>query len=224
MGSDFEPCAVGYAAGRVLDMAGRPDLAVKVWLEALEHPSARGWPCLMNALVGAARRLGQERELAEALEPRAEVLDELHLWRGHLLRRVGEPEAALPILERAWDRTEGALRFTAATERLQVLVDLGRLPEAITVCQEALAALPEQGLSLTVSLAGLLTRAGRAEEALMILDDLLDQLPDLGVAHMNRGAALLRLGRRAEAEAALSTAKNLDPSIFEAANRLLATP
>lgn len=224
LGEDFEPCAVDYAAGRALDMAGRPDRAVEVWLGALEHASARGWPALMNALTDAARRLGAELEVAARLEARAEALPELHLWRGHLLRLAGEAEAALPCLDRAWERTQGELRFTALTETLQVLVDLGRLDQAISRCREALPALPDHALALRVSLAGLLTRAGQAEDALAELDGLLAEAPRLGVAHLNRGAALLRLGRRAEAERALQAAVSLDASTSSAAARLWATP
>lgn len=221
LGSDFEPCAVAYAAGCAVAMAGQHEEAIEVWLAALDEPSARGWPYLMNALVASATRAGRRREVAGRLEARAEALPELHLWRGHLLRLAGDLEAALPCLERAWGATEGELRFTAAAERLQVLVELGRLEEAVDRCREALDALPSHEASLRVSLGGLLTRAGRPEEALVELDALLARRPGLGVAHLNRGAALLRLGRADEAQAALRAAINLDTSTFSAAQRLL---
>ena len=215
LGEDFEPCAVAYAEGRVLSLAGFPDLARETWLAALALPSARGWPYLMNALVGVSE--GREREVAEALGQHAARLPELALWQGHLMRRAGDAAAALPLLADAERRNDGELRFTATNERMSALLELGRLDEALDVCVAAVAAQAAYAVPLRVSQAGLLTRACRADEALEVLDAVLDAHPTAGVAWLNRGAALLRLGRRTEARDALDRAVACDAGCAVAA-------
>lgn len=220
LGEDFEPSAVAYAAGRALRAAGCAEEALAVWLAALDEPTARGWPYLMNALVAVALELGRGEELASFLGARADRLPELHLWRGHVLARLGGDEAALEPLGRAVALLDGELRFTAVNEQMQALLALDRAAEALDLCREARAWLPVYALPLSVSEAGLLTRLDRAEEALKLLDSLLERWPALAVAWLNRGAALARLGRGEEARAALDRAEVLDPATAEAAARI----
>ena len=190
VGLDFEASAVAYAQGRALEVAGAHEAALDRWLQALDEPTARGWPALMNGVVRAARRLGREREVAEGLLEREARIPELGLWAGHLYRLAGAPLEALGPLERAGVLPQLEVRYTALTEELQVLVDLGRLERAIARCREGIEALPTRALLLRVSLGGLLTRAGQPAAALEVLDAVLLEAPNLGVAQHNRGLAL----------------------------------
>lgn len=220
LGEDFEPSAIAYAAGRALRAAGCADEAYQTWLGALDLPSARGWPYLMNALVAVALELGRGEDLASSLGERADRLPELHLWRGHLLSRLGAHEEALGPLARGVALLEGELRFTAVHEQMQALLALDRAEEALILCREARAGLPERALPLTVSEAGLLTRLDRPEEALELLDPLLERWPGLAAAWLNRGAALARLGRGEAAREALAWATRLEPGLEAAAARI----
>ncbi|MCB9760782.1 MAG: tetratricopeptide repeat protein [Alphaproteobacteria bacterium] len=220
LGPRFEPSAVAYAAGRALAMAGHPAAAVDAWLAALDEPTARGWPYLMNALVQAARALGREAEVAAALGARAERLPELHLWQGHLLRLSGDAAAALAPLTRAEALHQGDLRYTATTERVRALDALGRLDEARAVCEAAIAAQPDYALPLQVSLAGLTSKAGDPAAAVALLDAALARAPAFAEAHLNRGGALLRLGDRDAAQAAFAEALRLNPALAPAARQL----
>lgn len=219
LGPEFEASALGYAAGQALAMAGRTEEALATWLAALDAPTARGWPVMMNALVAAAQALGQEREAAQALSTRTERLPELLLWEGYLLRLSGDPEAALGPLERAEALLEGELRYTVTTERLRALADLGRLEEALAACEAAIRAQPEVALSLEVSRAGLLARAGQLERALSLLEAVLVRSPGYAEAHLNRGSVLMKLGRRDEGGEALDMAVKLSSGLAAAAAR-----
>ncbi|MCB9795079.1 MAG: tetratricopeptide repeat protein [Alphaproteobacteria bacterium] len=220
LGADFEASALGYAAGQALMMAGQPEAALARWLEALDAPTARGWPVMMNAMVAAAQALDTLEDLAQAFSERAQRLPELLLWEGYTLRLAGRPEAALGPLARAEAVHEGEIRYTASTERLRALVDLGRLEEAVAVCVASAQAQPAFGLSFEVSRAGLLARLGQAEAALALLEAVLARSPGYADAHVNRGGLLVRMGRVEEGRAALEMATRLNPGLAGEARRL----
>lgn len=220
LGPEFEPCAVGYAEGRVLAAAGLLEEALARWLQALDEPTARGWPCLMNALVAVGRTLGRERALAAEMAARSGRLEELVLWQGHLLRLAGSPKEALAPLCEAERRLPGTLRYTATTERLRALLALDRTQEALAVCDLALRRQPGFTPGLTVSRAGILAAQGHLQQALSLLDTVIARHPDLPEAHLNRGGALMRLGRRQEALAALQAATRLAPHLAAEARNI----
>jgi len=63
-------------------------------------------------------------------------------------------------------------------------------------------------------------RQGRLEEALREFEAALRQEPKDGFAHYNRGVALARMGRTAEAVSELRQALALDPGDTDAAREL----
>lgn len=209
----FEPSAVAYAAGSAWAAAGHPERALSVWLDALALPSARGWPLLMNGVLAVAEDLGCCGQTASALSEHVDRLPELHLWMGVLWRQDGQLEQALRSLQQAQRLTEGELRFTATTERLRLLVALGRLEEAVVVARDAVRGQPDHATELGVSLGGLLNRLHRPNEALGVLASVLERAPGFAPAWLNQGSALWKLGRREAAQTAFSRAVALDPTL-----------
>ncbi len=220
LGPTFEASAIAYASGRALAVAGHPEQALHTWLDALDAPTARGWPVMMNALVEVALELGDVQATVDRLATRADHLPELHLWIGVLAARAGDPTTAERAFATAEARTTGDLRFTATTERLKVLLALGRVGDAIDAVTAAISAQPAHEVSLRSSRAGLLNRAGRPEAALEDLSRVLQLAPDFAPAWLNQGSALARLDRLAEAREALDRAVTLDPSLAGPAEAL----
>jgi tetratricopeptide (TPR) repeat protein len=105
----------------------------------------------------------------------------------------------------------------------QALVDLGRLPEAETVCSEA-AALPDPGERRTRLHAWLLQTLGRQAEAARVYQALVDRHPEDAETWNNLGNARRALGDRPGAAAALAQAARLrpaDPAIHRNLSRAL---
>lgn len=215
IGDDFEPCALAYAHGQALRLAGDPAGALDTWLAALDAPTAAPWPWLMNALVALARTTGAAPRVAAALAARTARHPELALWRGHLLRTTQDP-LAVSVLMQARDTLRGPLHHSATTELLQALDAEGRHAEALALCDES--AHPE----LAASAVALLCRLGRPAEALARADALVQAAPGLAAGWLNRGAAQLHLGRRAAADTSLARCLQLQPSLAGAVAALRA--
>ncbi len=222
LGPEFDPCAIDYAAGRLLLLSGHVDAALDRWLEALSRPGARGWPVLMNAIYETALRVNRAVEVRDVLDRHAASLAELHLWSGLLSRHLAQADRALASLEAAQNTTTGDLQFTAATERIRTLVAHERTAEALQVCDEVLGDGLDNPVLLRTTRASLLNRLDRAGEALTELEAILQHHPTLAPAWLNRGSALLRLGHP-DAHASLREAVRLDPSLASAAATLAKT-
>jgi len=220
LGPEFDRCAMDYAAGRVLQLSGQLDAALDTWLKALSHPGARGWPVLMNAVYEVALDLNRASQARDVMDQHSPALPELHLWSGLLSRQLGEVDRALMSLQAAQATTDGDLQFTAATERIRILVAHGRTSEALIVCDDALAQAIDSPLLLRTTRAGLLNRLDRASEALVELDAILQHIPTLAPAWLNRGSALLRLGHP-DAHESFQKAIQLDPSLSSVAAQLV---
>jgi len=213
LGPTFESSAIAYATGKAHQLAGHPEAAWSTWVAALEAPSARGWPVMMNALVAVTLELGRVQQTVDHLARHADRLPELHLWVGVLASRVGDFSTAEVAFGHAEQRTTGELRFTATTERLQVLLALERLSEALAAVGTAIHQQPQHEVALRTSRAGVLNRSGRPADALTDLDRVLSIAPGFAPAWLNRGSALARLGRTKEAQDALAKAVQLDPTL-----------
>ena len=217
LGDRYEPASATYAAGRVLELLGQPEQALDVYINALSEPSAQPWSLLLNALVRSAKASGLQEAAAIWLAERAAeppLMPELALVSGHLYASLGRPNDALPLLQTC--QTELAnhpLSYWAARELMGALVALGRIPEAIETGQDAIVRHPQQEGELRSDLAGLFAASCRFEESLAQAKLALACEPQLAIAHFVFGAALLKLGRRAEAEQEMTTAVELDPAI-----------
>ena len=133
---------------------------------------------------------------------RARLLREaLGLWRGAAMQDVGLPDST--AFDAAVVRLEG-LRLTAAEERAEAEVALGRGPELITELTDLVAAHPLRE-RLIAALIRALAAAGRDSEAMVVFQNAREALaeelgadpsPELSTLHV----ALLRgeLGRREE--------------------------
>ncbi|MEU8133423.1 BTAD domain-containing putative transcriptional regulator [Streptodolium elevatio] len=150
-----------------------------------------------------------ERLVSEAQAVRAEdgarrarlLREALDLWRGAAMQDVGLPDS--PAFDTAVARLEG-LRLTAAEERVDAEIALGRGAGMVTELTDLMAAHPVRE-RLAAALMRALVAAGRDNEALLVyqrtreaLADALgaDPSPELAALHV----ALLRgeLGRREE--------------------------
>lgn len=213
LGPSFESSAVAYARGQALRLAGHPERALHTWLDSFGSPHARGWPVMMNAVVETALQVSAVQATVDRLAQHADRLPELHLWVGVLASRANDPVTAELAYGRAAATTSGELSFTATTERLRVLLALDRLDDALAAVTEAMDRLPQHQGALRTSRAGVLNRAGRSAEALLDVDQVLATHPDFAPAWLNRGSALVRLGRPTEARESLARAVSLDPTL-----------
>lgn len=216
IGPGFEQSALAYAHGHALRLAGDPRGALEWWIGALDAPTAEPWPWLMNAVVALALESDELSSTLAALEQRRDRHPALWLWLGHLLRRSGAPEAAVPLLEGAVERLDGALARTAAAELTQALAAAGRLESALALCDA-------RGDPLSAASAvGVLCRLGRHAEALARADALVDRHPGLAEAWLNRGAAQLHLGQRVAAAQSLERCLSLAPALSDTVQALRA--
>ncbi len=222
LGSHFEASAIAWATGQAFRLAGHPERAWQTWLDALRVDTARGWPVMMNALVEVAHELDRAQQTVDALAAQAHRLPELHLWIGVVAQRSHDLTTAERAFARAEQVTTGAVRFTATTERLRVLLALDRLEDALATASQAITSQPEHHIALRSSRAGILNRLGRPAEALVDLDCVLELHPGFAPAWLNRGSALLRLGQAREGTAALHRAVELDPTLEAPAHTLTA--
>jgi Flp pilus assembly protein TadD len=97
------------------------------------------------------------------------------------------------------------------TNRASVLNDLGERDAALTASEEALK-LNSTHPGVLNNHCYILTMKGDAAAALPYCDRAVAAAPDEGAVHHSRATALAAAGRCADAEAALATARRLDPS------------
>lgn len=152
------------------------------------------------AAVGLWRYLGGRALLAVSLlaailgrvayERNAVYADEVSLW--------GDTVAKKPANDRA------RLNFGAA------LIDAGRLPEAATELEQALAVNPKN-VQAWSNLGLVRARTGHTDQALQLFETAVQIEPGFAEAHYNRGCVLLESGRGAESRPHFETAIRLNP-------------
>ncbi|MGE5537863.1 MAG: tetratricopeptide repeat protein [Gemmatimonas sp.] len=169
---------------------------------------------LLGVILAQSGRLTEaERVLREAVEtdPGAAFM---HFNLGHVLSQQGRREEALASYTMA---TTHAPDFApAAIHRCVVLIQLGRVPEAI----DGLNAVLERETSADAFYhrGNALKRLGRADEALADYERALTLAPDDPEILYNRGNALLDLGRWSEAIASYDAALKSAPGYPDALN------
>jgi tetratricopeptide (TPR) repeat protein len=143
---------------------------------------ASGYACLeRDDLDGADRAAAQARELLDGLdlEPHARLGAEV--LSAQVLRARGRLAAALAALDHALDVTGGASllfpRRQALAHRAGVLLQLGRVEDAVTAGREAVATPAEDVRAQVLGLRALgaaLHAAGAGTEARQVLQQALD--------------------------------------------------
>ncbi len=139
---------------------------------------------------------------------------------GRSLALEGRVDEAIPYHEQALrlDPT-----YPIAHNHLgMALAEKGRTAEARTQFEQALQSDPTNAEALS-NLGSMLIRQGLPDEGLVPIERAIELRPDLGTAHLNRAAALLLLGRYAEARQAVAFARAHGASPPEALLRLLET-
>lgn len=132
----------------------------------------------------ARERAEVSRETLARIDPTWPCFTCISTEHAGALREGGDPQAALDFLD-AQQRTLAAAdlareRYSLLPERIQVLIDLGRLDDALAAIDDALAngrRDESQRRSRKIDRARVLARLGRADEALRDLPDLQDILP-----------------------------------------------
>lgn len=95
--------------------------------------------------------------------------------------------------------------------RAAVLSDIGRYREALAANAEAMKSEPGHPALLN-NVCLILTKTGRAAEGLPSCEKALELAPQIAALHDTHADALAALGRCPEAQAALATARRLDPA------------
>jgi tetratricopeptide (TPR) repeat protein len=167
-------------------------------------------------------RLGSVASALDALEDAQRLAPreaEAYLLAALLLRDAGRPDEAAAVLGTALSR---GVTAPAVSEQLALLL-LGRgdRDRALELADTALERVPgHSGLLLARGLALAADPARRAEGVEALAQALVSGAAEPGRIHLELGAALLELGRGAEAVAHLREAVRLHPQMPEAAYRL----
>ncbi len=151
---------------------------------------------------GEAERM--YREILAAVPTHA---DSLHML-GVLALQAGRPQPALAHIEQAIAANPRVAGYHL--NRANALHRLGRGPEAIAACQEALR-LDRANAEAQQILGHVLSDLGRGEEALAAYREAARRKPGLFDIHNNLGVALRHAGRLEEAEQALREALRREP-------------
>lgn len=178
--------------------AWRNDRAL--WTRALElDPASR---VALRNLVAAVHAEGSNEE-ALALCAGHEGDPELENARGSALAALGRNDEALAALQHALElaHASGGDAGTPESNLAELLVRLGRAPEALPLCQARVARAPGDA-SAWAALGHVQTEIGDARSALSALGRALALERDLSGAWLDRGLVLNALGQPAEARSA----------------------
>ena len=188
--------------------AALPHLAKAVEIDA---DYAWGWRELseIHALAGRHAEADAAYAKVRELDGDAAVADGL---KAFLLRSRNQREAALPWLERATDKQPDYL--WAWRERIESLLGLDRVADAIAVAVQAVARLPEVG-SLHALHAEALRRADQRAAALLAVDRAIALTPEAPQPWAIRAELMLGLGDHPAAEMAARKAVVLAESAVE---------
>ena len=196
-----------YLIGRSLVRSGDPGAALEM-LDALaaanpSYPAAHyGRALALHALGNPAEALAaQARGLA--LDPQSPWA---HLVSAALLRELGRLDPALAAARRAQDLDEDDR--PGLVEEAHVLRAMARLSEAAEAARRAVALDARYGPA-HAALGQVALRQREEMAALAAFEAALAAMPNLADAHAGRAEALLVLGRREEAAAALARAAAL---------------
>lgn len=162
--------SVNYAAGRIWELIGQTNEALKAYLRALSEPSAKPWLFLLDAVVRCAKASARSQQVAIWLAKRANgspPMPELGFLSGHLFRVVDLPEQACLILRECLPSISSErVHYWATRELTSALTTLGRLEEARQVISDAIHRHPAEENTLRNDLEGLSANCDGQEEVL----------------------------------------------------------
>jgi Flp pilus assembly protein TadD len=124
-----------------------------------------------------------------------------------ILAKANDPEAPGAIA--AW-RALPAEGWDILVNRAAVMEQLGALEDALAFNTRAMEIEPSHPAVLN-NQCYILVRSNRAAEALPFCERAVRAAPDAGAVHHSHASALAALGRCAEADAAIATARRLEP-------------
>lgn len=127
---------------------------------------------------------------------------------GNLTKSAGLYDQAEAAFRKVMESRPGSIE--AATNLANVLTAKGQTAPAIAILRNIQAVVQGNPL-VDISLVDALFAADRIEEARVGYETLAERYPDFAPVHANRGEALARLGRHAEAVTALDRAAALAP-------------
>jgi tetratricopeptide (TPR) repeat protein len=185
--------------------------------DRLERPEA---PAEYDVLVGSLASLeGRPAEARSAFERAAEKDPD----SAYLQRTLGRLSAQLDDLEGALVHAQRAVELAPDDEEARIFLGrLHRIRRDVAGAEEAL--LDEDGEPFSAEAAILLYQiyleAGQLARALEIAEQVVQERPDILGGHMAVATAYERMGRRAEAEAALRRAIEYHPDRFVLFSRL----
>lgn len=166
----YDGASADYAAGRIWELIGNTNEALKAYLRALSEPSAKPWLFLLNAVVRCAKATSRSEQVAIWLAKRANgspPMPELGFPSGHLFRVVDLPEQACLILGECLPSISSErIHLWATREMTSALTTLGRLDEASKVIADAIVRHPAQESALRSDLEDLFSNCGGREEVL----------------------------------------------------------
>jgi FkbM family methyltransferase len=173
--------------GEALRAVGKPEESLIAFRHLLREE-----PGFLPALAGLAKALEETGKMWEAeavlgaLLQRAPLDAAAWIRLARLLRLRHCDRACLAALERACalEPANPSHQF----QRAQALIELGRYPEALTICQAILASFPD-AVPVKAGRANALLDLGRLDEALAFLDKALLAHPDSPDLRMSRARA-----------------------------------
>lgn len=157
----------------------------KFYVQANSDKKAEAFACLQQGDKRAALEL-----FAKHLDNYAEDFDALHM-AGVLLAELGKPERGLAFLDLA--RKQGSSAYFL-NNCGNVLVQLGRLPEADAAFQQALELDPQYAEAL-LNRGNLYLHTKKPSQALALYEQALSLRSDFADAFANRGIALHAMGQ-----------------------------
>jgi predicted Zn-dependent protease len=204
---------------------GRFDEADQLCRRCLRRKPGDPWLTYLLARIGHARgAAGEAPALLDDLVARYPDFGRALLLRGELHNEAGEPELAIPLLQRVvaldYDRLREAARYKKA----------GKPDQAIHLLRQVSSL--DEGREARYQLSLALARAGQAEEARRAMTELqkdnLDRLltgvhnPDTRGVKLGRAEALLAAGQDEEGLRLLAALLEQDPG-FAPAHAVLAS-
>jgi tetratricopeptide (TPR) repeat protein len=170
------------------------------------HPESPRALVGLAAIMAEQGRIGDAVKLLEQIDLRAQSIETI-LALGHYYVQANRPRDAARLLSPMVDRFP---RVRDARYLLATALLLSGDATAVPQFEELDRQVPNNPL-IRLRLASAYTQQGRPREALLLLDTIAAQSKKLSEYHLERGRALLLLGRLDEAFSAGSAAQRLAP-------------
>ena len=189
---------------------GHPDQAIAILktLAAVEPPIRGVEHELGTAYYSVSELAGAKNAFAKAIEQDASDQDSVQM-EGLVLYRLGQPEAAIPYLERAVQRTPNA-NADAQTVLGLCFVNVKRFDDARITYAKLFGEAPESAAAYLV-LATMLRHMDLSEPAAVQAQKALDISPNLPLAHLMLGEIALEKSDFGQAAQQFEAERRINP-------------